>query len=120
MPASRVSNKQLIKKNPPFQVPNNLDVRRLLQSPIGRDARLLGGLLQLGAESAHLRLFQPGVPGRLQEDAPELLPRDGQAALLQMEVKEGAGHEQQRLERHPHEQPRQERGGQEGQQQGEW
>lgn len=59
-------------------------MRPVSQPAVTGHPSLLGRLLQLGAKPAHLRVLQPRVPGGLQEDPPELLPGDGQAALLQV------------------------------------
>lgn len=47
--------------------------RRFVDAPVGDGARVLGGLLQLGPQPAHLRVLQPRVPGGVPEDAAELL-----------------------------------------------
>lgn len=44
-----------------------------MDASVGDGARVLGGLLQLGPQPAHLRVLQPGVPGGVPEDAAELL-----------------------------------------------
>lgn len=46
-----------------------------MDAPLGDGARVLGGLLQLGAEPAHLRVLQPRVPRGVPEDVAELLAR---------------------------------------------
>lgn len=46
---------------------------RPVDASVGDGARVLGGLLQLGPQSAYLRVLQPGVPGGVPEDAAELL-----------------------------------------------
>lgn len=44
-----------------------------VDASVDHGARVLGGLLQLGPEPAHLRVLQPGVPGGVPEDFAELL-----------------------------------------------
>lgn len=44
-----------------------------MDAPVDHGARVLGGLLQLSAEPAHLRLLQPRVQGGVPEDVAELL-----------------------------------------------
>ena len=58
-----------------FQVRNHVPLRQppLLQPPLGGDPRVLDRLLQFRPKPAHLRLLQPRVQDRVQEDPPELL-----------------------------------------------
>lgn len=58
------------------QVRHHVSVRQLRKQRFGGCSGVLGGLLQQRAESAHLRLLQPGFPGRLQEDPRKLLRGD--------------------------------------------
>lgn len=48
---------------------------RIVDASVGDGARVLGGLLQLGPQPAHLRVLQPGVQGGVPEDAAELLAK---------------------------------------------
>lgn len=49
--------------------------RHFVDAPLDHGTRVLGGLLQLGPEPAHLRILQPGIPGGVPEDAPKLLAK---------------------------------------------
>ena len=55
------------------QVHHHVPVRQLREQRFGGGGGVLGGLLQQRAESAHLRVLQPGLPGGVQKDAGELL-----------------------------------------------
>ena len=72
----------------------------LLQSPVGNHPSFLDRLLQLGIESANLRLLQSGIPGGFQENLAELLSSRLEAGVLEVEVKgRSSGELQQRVER---------------------
>lgn len=94
-----------------LQVRDNDTVRlyHLLLSSNRGDCGVLGGLLQLSPEPAHLRLLQPRIPSRVQEDFTILLSvRDEIETgreILREESRQRLRDEQQRILRRPHEQP---------------
>lgn len=54
-------------------VHHHISVRQLREQRLGGSGGILGGVLQQRAKSTHLRLLQPGLPGRVQKDVEELL-----------------------------------------------
>lgn len=58
------------------QVHHYVPLRQLQEQRLRGGGGILGRLLQQRAEPSHLRVLQPGLPGRVQEDPGELLRGD--------------------------------------------